>query len=134
MGLRGGRERLEKAVARDDVDLVDICFPNHLHREIVLAAAKAGKMVVCEKPLAMDATEAEEMVAAVEKAGVANMVAFNYRRVPAIALVRQLIDEGRIGRPYHYRATYNQDYTISPDVPQGGRPCGGWTPAWPAPA
>ncbi len=111
----------KKVVARDDVDLIDICFPNHLHRDIVLAAAREGKMVVCEKPLAMNAAEGEEMVAAVEKAGVANMVAFNYRRVPAIALIRQLIDEGRIGRPYHYRATYNQDYTISPDVPQGGR-------------
>ena len=77
-------------------------------------------MVVCEKPLAMNMAEAEEMVAAVEKAGVANMVSFNYRRVPAISLAKQLIDEGRIGRPFHYRATYNQDYTISADVPQGG--------------
>jgi predicted dehydrogenase len=108
-------------IDRKDVDLIDVCVPNHLHHEIVLAAAKAGKMIVCEKPLAMNAAEGEEMVAAVEKAGVPNMVAFNYRRVPAIALIRQLIDEGRIGRPFHYRATYNQDYTISPDVPQGGR-------------
>ena len=77
-------------------------------------------MVVCEKPLAMNVAEAEEMVAAVEKAGVANMVSFNYRRVPAISLAKQIIDEGRVGRPFHYRATYNQDYTISADVPQGG--------------
>jgi predicted dehydrogenase len=110
-----------KVIDRKDIDLIDICVPNHLHHEIVLAAARAGKMVVCEKPLAMSVAEGEEMVAAVEKAGVANMVVFNYRRVPAIALIRQLIDEGRIGRPFHYRATYNQDYTISPDVPQGGR-------------
>jgi predicted dehydrogenase len=68
----------------------------------------------------MNAQEGEEMVAAVEKAGVANMVSFNYRRVPAISLARQLVDEGRIGKPFHYRGVYNQDYTISPDVPQGG--------------
>ena len=109
-----------KLVERKDIDLIDVCVPNVLHREIVLAAAAAGKMIVCEKPLAMNAAEAEEMVAAVEKAGVPNMVSFNYRRVPAIALIKQIIDEGRIGRPFHYRAQYNQDYTISADVPQGG--------------
>ena len=103
-----------------DIDLIDVCVPNDMHHDIVIAAAEAGKMVVCEKPLAMNVAEAEEMVAAVEKAGVANMVSFNYRRVPAIALAKQIIDEGRIGRPFHYRATYNQDYTISADVPQGG--------------
>jgi predicted dehydrogenase len=77
-------------------------------------------MVLCEKPLAMTAAQAEEMVAAVEKAGVPNMVWYNYRRVPSISLAKQLVDEGRIGRPFHYRATYLQDWTISPDVPQGG--------------
>ncbi len=91
-----------------------------MHHDCVIAAAEAGKMIVCEKPLAMNVAEAEEMVAAVEKAGVANMVSFNYRRVPAIALFKQVIDEGRVGRPFHYRATYNQDYTIGADVPQGG--------------
>jgi predicted dehydrogenase len=110
----------KKLIARTDIDLIDVCVPNVLHHDIVIAAAKAGKMVVCEKPMAMNTAEAEEMVAAVEKAGVANMVSFNYRRVPAIALARQIIDEGRIGRAFHYRATYNQDYTISADVPQGG--------------
>ncbi|MFV1966195.1 MAG: Gfo/Idh/MocA family protein [Pirellulaceae bacterium] len=109
-----------KVVERDDIDVVDICVPNFMHRDAVLAAAEAGKIIVCEKPLAMTVAEAEEMVAAVEKAGVANMVSFNYRRVPAIALFKQLIDEGRIGRAFHYRATYNQDYTIGADVPQGG--------------
>ena len=77
-------------------------------------------MILCEKPLAMNVAEGEEMVAAVEKAGVPNMVWFNYRRVPAIALAKQLVDEGRIGRPFHYRATYLQDWTIADDVPQGG--------------
>jgi predicted dehydrogenase len=110
----------KKVIARDDIDLVDICLPNNMHHDVVIAAAEAGKMVVCEKPLAMNVREAEEMVAAVEKAGVANMVSFNYRRVPAISLAKQVIEEGRIGRPFHYRATYNQDYTISADVPQGG--------------
>ena len=86
----------------------------------MLAAAAAGKSIICEKPLAMTVAEAEEMVAAVEKAGVPNLVCFNYRRVPAISLAKQLIDEGRIGRPFHYRATYLQDWTISADVPQGG--------------
>ena len=110
----------EKCIARDDIDVIDICVPNFMHKDCVIAAAQAGKIIVCEKPLAMNVAEAEEMVAAVEKAGVANMVSFNYRRVPAIALFKQVIDEGRVGRPFHYRATYNQDYTIGSDVPQGG--------------
>ncbi len=109
-----------KVVERDDIDLVDVCVPNHMHHDCVIAAAEAGKIVVCEKPLAMNAQEGAAMVAAVEKAGVPNMVSFNYRRVPAIALFKQLIDEGRVGRVFHYRATYNQDYTISANVPQGG--------------
>ena len=109
-----------KVVARDDIDLIDVCVPNFMHHDVVIAAAEAGKIIVCEKPLAMNAAEAEQMVAAVQKAGVANMVSFNYRRVPAIALFKQIIDEGRVGRPFHYRATYNQDYTIAADVPQGG--------------
>jgi predicted dehydrogenase len=110
----------KKAIARSDVDLIDVCLPNNMHHDVVIAAAEAGKMVVCEKPLAMNVAEGEAMLAAVEKAGVANMVSFNYRRVPAISLAKQVIEEGRIGRPFHYKATYNQDYTISADVPQGG--------------
>ncbi|MDO4575550.1 MAG: Gfo/Idh/MocA family oxidoreductase [Planctomycetia bacterium] len=109
-----------KVIARDDIDLIDIVVPNNLHHDIVIAAAEAGKMVVCEKPLAMNMQQAEEMVAAVEKAGVANLVSFNYRRVPAVTLAKQLIEENRIGRPFHYNATYDQDYTISANVPQGG--------------
>ncbi len=109
-----------KLVDRDDIDLVDICTPNNSHHEIVLAAAQAGKIIACEKPLAMNAGEGQEMTDAVEKAGKPNMVWFNYRRVPAIALAKNIVDEGRIGRVFHYRAKYLQDYTISPDVPQGG--------------
>ena len=119
-----GYESLEtdwrKLIERDDIDLVDVCTPNFMHKDCVIAAAEAGKIVVCEKPMAMNVAEAQEMVDAVEKAGVANMVSFNYRRVPAITLFKQLVDEGRVGRPFHYRATYNQDYTIGQDVPQGG--------------
>jgi len=109
-----------KMIERKDIDVIDVGSPNNTHREIVLAAAAAGKMILCEKPLAMSAAEGREMVAAVEKAGVANMVWYNYRRVPAVALAKQLVDEGRVGRAFHYRATYLQDWTISPDVKQGG--------------
>lgn len=119
-----GYERVEtdwrKVVESPDVDLVDICTPNDMHAEIAIAAAKAGKMIVCEKPLARTVAEAAPMVEAVEKAGVPNMVWFNYRRVPAITLAKQLIDEGRIGRPFHFRSNFLQDWTIAPDVPQGG--------------
>jgi len=119
-----GYERIETdwraLVEAKDIDLIDIGSPNNTHCEIALAAAKAGKMILCEKPLAMNVAEAERMTEAVEKAGVPNMVWFNYRRVPSIALARQVVSEGRIGRPFHYRATYLQDWTISEDVPQGG--------------
>ena len=107
-------------IERDDIDAIDICVPNHLHREIAVAAAEAGKWVLCEKPLSMNVAEAVEMTEAVEKAGVPNMVWFNYRRVPSIALAKQMVDENRIGKPFHYRASYLQDWTIAEDVPQGG--------------
>lgn len=119
-----GYERAEtdwrKVVNAPDIDLIDICTPNDTHAEIAIAAAAAGKMIVCEKPLARTVAEAQPMVDAVKKAGVPNMVWFNYRRVPAISLAKQLIDEGRIGKPYHFRANFLQDWTISADVPQGG--------------
>jgi predicted dehydrogenase len=110
-----------RLVERRDIDAIDIGSPNNTHREIALAAAAAGKMVLCEKPLAMNGAEAREMTDAVERAGVPNMVWFNYRRVPAITLAKQVVDEGRIGRPFHYRAQYLQDWTISPDLPLGGQ-------------
>jgi predicted dehydrogenase len=110
-----------KLLARKDIDAVDICTPNNLHKEIALAAAQAGKIILCEKPLAMNAAEGEEMCRAVEKAGVANMVWYNYRRVPAVTYAKQLIDEGRLGRIFHYRANFLQDWTISADLPQGGQ-------------
>ncbi len=107
-------------IRRDDIDAVDICTPNNLHQEIAVAAAEAGKMVLCEKPLAMDQAGAEVMCQAVEKAGVANMVWYNYRRVPAVTLAKQLIDEGRLGRIFHFRSNFLQDWTINAEVPQGG--------------
>ena len=110
-----------KIVDAPDIDAVDICAPNNAHQEIAIAAARAGKIVLCEKPLARTTAEAEPMVRAVEEAKVPNLVWFNYRRIPAITLAKQLIDEGRIGRPFHFRANFLQDWTISPDVPQGGQ-------------
>lgn len=109
-----------KLVERDDIDLIDIASPNNTHAEIAMAAAKAGKMILCEKPLAMNGPQGEKMVAAIQKAKVPNMVWYNYRRIPAVTLAKQLIDEGRLGRIFHYRAKFLQDWTISPELPQGG--------------
>jgi myo-inositol 2-dehydrogenase/D-chiro-inositol 1-dehydrogenase len=110
-----------KLVDRKDIDLIDIAAPNDMHKEIALAAAAAGKMVMCEKPLGRNAAESREMVAAVETAKVPNMVWYNYRRVPAVTFAKQLIDDGRLGRIFHYRAKFLQDWTISADLPQGGQ-------------
>ena len=109
-----------KLVEREDIDLIDIASPNDTHAEIAIAAAKAGKMVMCEKPLGRTAAEAKTMVEAVEAADVPNMVWYNYRRVPAVTLIKQLLDDGRFGRIFHYRAKFLQDWTISQDLPQGG--------------
>jgi len=103
-----------------NIDLIDIASPNDTHAEIAIAAANAGKMVMCEKPLGRNPAESEAMVKAVEDAKVANMVWYNYRRVPAVTLAKQLIDEGRLGRIFHYRTVFLQDWTISSDLPQGG--------------
>src|SRR5229473_1488619 len=107
-------------VERKDIDLIDIASPNDTHAEIAVAAAKAGKMVMCEKPLGRNAAESEAMVKAVEAAGVPNTVWYNYRRVPAVTLAKKLIDDGRLGRIFHYRAKFLQDWTINPELPQGG--------------
>ena len=111
----------KKLITRPDIDVIDICTPNNLHKEIALAAAAAGKMILCEKPLAMNAVEGLEMVNAVEKAKVPNMVWYNYRRIPAVTFAKQLIDEGRLGKVFHYRAKFLQDWTIKSDLPQGGQ-------------
>jgi myo-inositol 2-dehydrogenase/D-chiro-inositol 1-dehydrogenase len=109
-----------RLVERDDIDLIDIASPNDTHAPIAVAAAAAGKMILCEKPLGMNGAQAESMVQAVEKAGVPNMVWYNYRRVPAVTLARQLVEQGKLGRIFHYRAKFLQDWTISKDLPQGG--------------
>jgi len=110
-------------VDRDDIDAIDICAPNHLHAPIAIAAAEAGKIVLSEKPLARTAAEAMPMVEAVERAGVANLVWYNYRRVPAVSFLQQIVASGVLGRVFHYRANFLQDWTISADLPQGG---GNW--------
>ena len=109
-----------KLVARKDIDAIDICTPNNTHAEIAIAAAQAGKMVLCEKPLSMNLVEGQKMVDVIEKAGVLNTVWYNYRRVPAVTFAKQLIDQGKLGRIFHYRANFLQDWTISAEIPQGG--------------
>ena len=107
-------------IARPDIDVIDIASPNDTHHDIAIAAAEAGKMVLCEKPLGRNAAESRRMTEAVERAGVRNMVWYNYRRVPAVTLAKQLVDEGRLGRVFHYRAKFLQDWTMSSELPQGG--------------
>lgn len=107
-------------IARDDIDAIDICTPNDTHAEIAIAAAAAGKMILCEKPLARTLAEAKSMVEAIENAGVHNTVWYNYRRIPAVTLAKQIIDSGKLGRIFHYRSNFLQDWTINADLPQGG--------------
>src|SRR4051794_14851549 len=109
-----------KLVDRKDIDAIDICTPNDSHAEIAIAAARAGKMVLCEKPLSLDGPQGEEMVRVIEETKVPNTVWYNYRRVPAVTLAKQLIERGDLGRVFHYRANFLQDWTISADLPQGG--------------
>src|SRR6476661_6268727 len=111
-------------VERDDIDLVDVCTPGHTHAEIAIAALEAGKHVLGEKPLANTVEEAEAMNRAAEKAaiaGVRSMVGFTYRRVPAIALARRLVAEGRLGTIHHVRAQYLQDWIVDPEAPLSWR-------------
>jgi len=105
-------------VARKDVDLVDVVTGGDTHAEISIAAAQAGKAVFCEKPLARSVEEADAMLAAVKKAGVANMVCHNYRRAPAVTLAKRLIDEGRVGHIRHFRGTYLQEWLVDPNFPR----------------
>src|SRR5688572_4595184 len=109
-----------KLVERDDIDAIDICTPNDTHAEIAIAAAAKGKMILCEKPLSRTLAEGQKMVDAVEKAKVANTVWYNYRRIPAVTLAKQIVDSGKLGKIFHYRANFLQDWTISPELPQGG--------------
>ncbi len=106
-----------EVVRRDDVDLVDVSTPGDSHAEIAIAAAEAGKAVLCEKPLANNVRDAEAMLRAVEKAGVVHMLCHNYRRAPAVMLAKRMIEAGDLGEIYHYRGTYLQDWVVSPELP-----------------
>ena len=108
-----------RAVVNDpEIDVIDITTPNDSHCEIALAAAAAGKAILCEKPLALDVAEAKRMTDAVRKARVVNMVCHNYRRVPALALAREMIADGALGeRLFHFRARYAQDWIVDPEFP-----------------
>jgi predicted dehydrogenase len=120
LGWAGWTNDWHEVVARDDIDLVDICTPGDSHAEIAMAALQAGKHVLCEKPMANTVAEAEQMARAAEKAaeqGVRSMVGFNYRRVPALALARRLVADGRIGDVRHIRAQYLQDWIVDPQFP-----------------
>ncbi len=116
-GWEESTDSWREVVARDDIDMIDIAAPGNLHLPIALAAAGAGKHIFCEKPLANTLKEAKEMRDAVVKARVKNMVGFNYRRVPAVALAREMLEKKRLGRIFHFRATYLQDWIIDPEFP-----------------
>ena len=107
----------KKVVARDDIDVVDIATPPGVHRDIAVAAAESGKHVFCEKPIALSTAEAKQMWEAAQAGGVVNYLNHEYRRCPAVALARQLIDEGRIGRIFHWRGAYLQSWLVDPDFP-----------------
>lgn len=110
-----------EVVQNPEVDLVDIAAPSAIHAQIAIAAAKAGKHIFCEKPLALNLEDAKAMVNAVEKADVVNMIGFNYRRVPAIALAKKLINDGEIGEIYHFRGIYQQGWLVDPNFPLAWR-------------
>ena len=113
-----------EVVTRDDIDVIDICTPGDTHMPIAVAALEDGKHVLCEKPLANSVAEAEAMALAAEEAraaGQRSMVGFNYRRVPALVLARQLVAEGRLGELRHVRGAYLQDWLVDPAVPLAWR-------------
>src|SRR3954454_11447361 len=107
-------------VTREGGDAGDGCVPNDVHAEIAVEALRRGKMVLCEKPLGRSLPEAEAMAAAAKGAGLPTMVWYNYRRVPAVSLARRIVAEERLGRVFHYRAQFLQDWTMAPELPQGG--------------
>jgi predicted dehydrogenase len=106
-----------KVVERKDIEVIDISTPGHLHHGQALAAADAGKHIICEKPLANTLADAKEMLRAVQKARVKHMLMHNYRKIPAVAFVRRLVDEGRLGQIYHYHGAYLQDWIMDPQFP-----------------
>ena len=118
LGFEESATSWQDVLARKDIDIVDVCTPGDSHAPIVVAAAEAKKAILCEKPLANDLGEAERMHAAAKRAGVVNMVCHNYRRVPAIALAKKLVDDGKLGDIHHYRGVYLQDWIVDPNFPR----------------
>ena len=118
---RWGWEEIEtdwkKVIEREDIDIVDIGVPTHLHHEIALAAAKAGKHIFCEKPMAVSYDQAKEMFEAAKENGITHYLNHNYRRCPAVRLAKQLIDDGKIGRIFHWRGAYLQSWIVDPQFP-----------------
>ena len=104
-----------------DVDVVGICSPTFLHKEMALAAIAAGKHVLCEKPLSLSARDAEDMALAAERAGVKSLVGFNYMKNPATQLAKQMIESGEIGEIVHFRGAHNEDYLMDPSIPMSWR-------------
>ncbi len=117
MGWESYETDWRKLIERDDIDVIDIVTPNHTHAEIAIAAAEAGKHIITEKPLALTLEEAKRMHEAVEKYDVIHMICHNYRFVPAIQFVKKLIEDGRLGEIYHFRANYLQDFIMDPEFP-----------------
>lgn len=107
----------KELVAREDIDLIDINAPSNAHKEIALAAAKAGKHIFCEKPLALNLADSREMLEAADAAGIKHMIGFNYRFSPAVRLAKRLIESGRLGQIYHFRAWFLQDWILDPEFP-----------------
>ena len=107
----------KQVVRREDIDIVDIASPGNLHHPMVIEAAKAGKHIICEKPLANTAKEAAQMLAAVKKAGVKHMCGFSYRFAPAVATIKKMIAAGELGEIYHFRGAYQQDWIVDPEFP-----------------
>lgn len=116
-GWQSTETEWQRIVERDDIDIVDICTANDTHAPIAIAAAKAGKHVICEKPLAMNTQEAKEMLNAANLAGITHMTAFNYRRIPALLIAKKLIRDGKIGKIRHFNAVYYQDWLVDPGFP-----------------
>jgi predicted dehydrogenase len=106
-----------KVIENDEVDIIDISVPTYLHHEIAVAAAQAGKHIFCEKPFALTVEEAKEMYEEAEKAGIVHYLNHNYRRAPAVRLAKKLIEEGFVGRIFHWRGAYLQDWIVDPDFP-----------------
>lgn len=118
LGFEEAATSWEEVVARKDIDIIDICTPGDSHAPIAVAAAEAGKAILCEKPLANDVADAERMYAAAKRAGVVHMLCHNYRRCPAVTLAKQIISEGKIGDIHHYRGVYLQDWIVDPEFPR----------------